>query len=157
MTSLAESASVPPPPPPHRKGWWERNIIWVVIGGSLLVVAAGAAVIGSIVFLVFGLLKSSDAYQIAVQAAQNDPRVIAQLGEPIRPGWWMSGSVETSGSSGSADLQIPISGPQGSATVYAVAERRGGAWTFQVLACDVKETGERIPLRPAGGANPVAW
>ena len=73
-----------------------------------------------IFFLVFSVLKSSDVYKTALARAKNNPRVVAALGDPIHDGLVPSGKTNVEGPSGEADLAIPISGPKGKATIYAV-------------------------------------
>ena len=45
-------------------------------------------------------LKNTDVYTGAVEIAQNDARVIDELGEPIETGLLFSGSINTSPNSG---------------------------------------------------------
>ena len=96
--------------------------------------------------LVFGLMKSSDAYKDAVAAAKAHPSVQQTLGSPIEEGMFTTGSIKISGPSGQADLAIPIAGPSGKATVYAVATRSAGQWTFSTLVVEIKDTKQRIDL-----------
>ena len=96
--------------PIEQRSWFRRNLKWLIpVGclGSLLVCAGG---IGAIVLIVFGAIKSSDAYTEALERATSNAAVQAALGTPIQAGWFPTGSINTSGSSGSADLAIPISG-----------------------------------------------
>ena len=90
-----------------------------------------------IFFLVFSVLKSSDVYKTALERAKNDIRVTAALGTPIHDGLIPSGKTNVTRPSGEADLAIPISGPKGSATIYAVATKSGGEWTFSKLEVQV--------------------
>lgn len=101
------------------------------------------------VLVVFGAMKQSDAYKMAVARAKSDPRVTSALGTPISEGLFLSGSTNVTGGSGEADLTIPISGPKGKADIYAVATKSGGEWTFSKLAVKIANTGETIDL--AGG------
>ncbi len=50
------------------------------------------------------------------------------------------------GGSGEADLAIPISGPKGKATIYAVATKSGGKWTYSKLTVQVVGGGDEIDL-----------
>jgi hypothetical protein len=109
----------------------------------LLLVTGFVVVIASIVF---GALKSSDAYKTALARAKADPRVVAALGSPITDGFLISGKTNVSGTSGHADLTVPISGPKGKGTIYFVASKFAGEWTFSKLLVEVGETGERIDL-----------
>ncbi len=90
-----------------------------------------------IVFAVFGMLKSSDAYKAAVARAKADSRVTSALGTPISEGWFVSGNTNVNGGSGQADLSIPIKGPKGSATIYAVATKSGGQWIYTRLTVQI--------------------
>jgi hypothetical protein len=76
---------------------------------GLLAIFTGLAAL--IVTVVFGMLKSSDAYQGALARARADPAVVMALGSPIEEGWFVMGNINISGSSGEADLAIPVSGP----------------------------------------------
>ena len=126
--------------------WYKRNYKWFVpticIGG-LLSVAGFAALIFCVVF---GVMKSSDAYKEAVARAKADPTVIQALGSPITEGFFVTGNIRVNNSSGYANLAIPISGPNGNATIYVVASKSEGQWTFQRLIVGIVKTGLRIDL-----------
>ncbi|MEY2557382.1 MAG: hypothetical protein QOE34_807 [Verrucomicrobiota bacterium] len=101
-----------------------------------------------IIALVLGALKSSDAYKMAVARAKADPRVVSALGSPIEEGLLVFGNTNVNGSSGKADLTIPISGPNGKGSIYFVASKSAGEWTFSKLVVTVGKTGEKIDLAP---------
>ena len=130
----------------EKRGWWSRNWKWFVPVGCLSMLVVGAVVIVLIVTLVFGALKSSDAYKQALAKAATNPTVISELGEPIEAGWVVSGSISVNGSSGEADISIPISGPKKSATVYAVGRKSAGQWTFSRLEVEIPNRPVRINL-----------
>ena len=58
----------------------------------------------------------------------------------------MSGNINVNGSSGHADLSIPIFGPKGKGKIYAVARKSAGVWQFQTLQVEVEGQPERIDL-----------
>ena len=119
-------------------------IKWVAGGcGCLLVLGVLAAV--AIVFGVFGVIKSSNVYEEALARARSHPAATAALGEPIETGWYLTGSVETSGPGGEASLSVPLEGPRGEGTLYVEATKRAGAWSYELLELAV-EGGERIDL-----------
>lgn len=146
----------PPPPPfapaPHPvppPSWWSRNWKWFVPTGCCLTpLVLGGAFAAFLVLVIFGALKQTDVYQTAVARAKADPRVTAALGTPIEEGWWLSGNTEVSGGSGEANLSIPISGPKDKGTIYAVATKSAGVWTFSKLTVKVDSSGETIDLNP---------
>ncbi|HEV8486035.1 MAG TPA: cytochrome c oxidase assembly factor Coa1 family protein [Blastocatellia bacterium] len=131
---------------PEKRGWWSRNWKWFVPVGCLSILAAVAVVIVLIVTLVFGALKSSDVYKQAMAKATANPTVISEIGQPIESGWMVSGSISVTGSSGEADISIPISGPKKSGTLYAVARKSAGEWKFSRLEVEVPNRPLRINL-----------
>lgn len=138
----------PPPPlspfPPSRPNWWQRNWRWFVPAGcfSLLVLFLGF--IGVIVLVATTAMKSSDAYKVAVARAKADPRVVRVLGEPVREGMFTSGNVNVSGGAGQADFKIPLSGPRAKGTLYAVATKSAGEWTYSTLTVKVEGSEETV-------------
>lgn len=125
--------------------WWGRNWKWVLPVGCLTPVLLCGGFIAAILAIVFGALKSSDAYTEALARAQKDRRVQAALGEPIEAGFFVSGNISLNNDRGHADLRIPISGPNGNATIYVVANKAAGKWTYTRLDV-VPDGGERIDL-----------
>ena len=143
-------------PQPQQKGCWGRNWKWLVPTGCLglivLVAAAGAAIF----FAVMSAVKSSEVYRFALARAKSNPSVVEELGEPIKDGWLVRGSVEMSGARGHASFRIPISGPKKSGTIYAEALKDpqvGENWYYTTLAVEVEGRPDRIDLRaPARAA-----
>jgi hypothetical protein len=126
--------------------WWQRNWKWFVPVACLGFLALFAAFVMLIIAIGFGMIKSTDVYKDALATAQTHPAVVQALGSPIKAGIFVMGSMNTSGSSGQADLAIPISGPNGKGTIYAVATKTAGRWTFSRLVVEIKATKERIEL-----------
>ena len=133
----------------EESSWWDRNRRKVIVIGCLgcsgmvlLSVGAAAGCVG----LVLRMMKSSGAYQIALDRVKQDGAVIERLGEPIEPGWYVTGSFQTSGTSGNAAIEFPVRGPQGKGTVTAEATKHRGQWQLDYLAVEIKETGEHIVL-----------
>ena len=91
-------------------------------------------------------MKSSDVYKEAVAHAEAHPAVRTAMGTPLEEGTLVTGELNTSGASGHADLAIPISGPNGKGTLFAVADKSAGQWTFSILVVEIKETRQRIDL-----------
>ena len=73
---------------------------------------------------------------------------MAALGTPIEEGWYLLGNTNVNGRSGDADLSIPVSGPKGKGTIYAVATKSGGEWSYSKLTVKIDSTGEMIDLGP---------
>src|SRR6185437_2204968 len=142
---------VPAPMPPmqvQRPSWFSRNWKWfvptVIVGAILLL----ALFIGGIAALVFTGIKSSEPYQYAVTIASADARVTTQLGAPVMPGWYATGNINVSDSSGNADLAIPLNGTLRHGTVYVVARKSAGVWHYRMLQVAIDGEAERINLLP---------
>jgi hypothetical protein len=116
-----------------------------VPSGCLTVLVLFAIFVFSMVILVFGAMKSSDVYKTALRRAQVDPRVRHALGSHIHAGMFLSGSTNVTGSSGKADLSIPISGSKGKGTIYVVATKSEGEWHYSKLTVKTAD-GDAIDL-----------
>ena len=101
--------------------------------------------VAAIILIVFGAMKSSDAYKMAVTRAKAHPAVIEALGTPIEEGLFLSGNTNVNGSSGEADLSVPLSGPKGKGTLYVVATKSAGEWNYSKLVF-AKPDGQRVDL-----------
>jgi hypothetical protein len=104
------------------------------------------AFVCSIALIIFGAMKSSDVYQGALAKAKTSSAVTQVLGSPIKDGLFLSGSTNVNGASGEANLAIPLSGPKGEGTLYVVATKSAGLWTYSSLILEVKQTKKRIDL-----------
>jgi hypothetical protein len=114
------------------------------VGGTLVL----TGMIALFVSIVFGFMKSSDAYVGALARAKAAPAVIAALGTPLKEGWYVTGNIRVSGPTGLAVLAIPVSGPKGGATIYVEATKHLGEWQFDHLIVQLESTHKRIDLAP---------
>lgn len=117
-----------------------RGVVGCVTG--LLILACGVLVVG----LVFGLMRSSAVYKQALAEVQAHPDAIRALGEPIKPGLFLNGSISASKDSGAADFEIPVSGSRDKGTVYVTAVKAGGEWQLTTLELTTKKYPDRIDL-----------
>lgn len=132
--------------PPGQKSWLGRNWKWFVPVGCLSMVLMIVGVIAAVIYLAFGSMKSSYAYEQAMAKTRSNAAVIRELGEPIESGWLISGRINVSESSGNADLSIPVSGPKKSGTVYVLAAKRLGKWDLHALEIEIEGEAKRINL-----------
>jgi hypothetical protein len=139
-----------------RKGWFSRNWRWLVPTFLIIFVVLPLLLIGSI----FAAMKNSDAAKESLLRAQKNALVVEKLGTPIEEGWMVSGSINTSTTSGDADLAVPISGPKGQGKIYVTAHKSAGAWGYQVMEVAIEGSNQRINLlsESAGGtgAQPIS-
>jgi hypothetical protein len=101
---------------------------------------------GAVMLFVFSSLGNSEVARMAFDRAASDHAVVQRLGQPIKRGWLTSGSINTTGPGGDADLAIPIAGPKGKGELYLSAKKAVGAWTFQSLQVQVEGDSARIDL-----------
>jgi hypothetical protein len=128
------------------RGWWSRNWKWFVPVSCLTGVLGMVAVCGGLMLALFGVMKSSWAYTEGLDLARHNKAVVAKLGEPIEGGRMVSGSVNVSGSSGHANLAIPLSGPRGSGVLYVVAHKVADKWRWASAEVEITGAGQRIDL-----------
>jgi hypothetical protein len=110
---------------------------WIGLGCGVLFLAV-VAFVGFMVIVVFGSMRSTTPYKEAVALAQSDSRVVEALGSPVKAGYIFSGQVDTTDSSGHANLSIPVHGPKGGGILAVKATKGGGTWTYQVMKVDIK-------------------
>lgn len=130
---------------PRQKSWFGRNWLWVVPVGCLLPFVAVGGCVTVLVVGIFGALKSSDAYHQSLAAVRADAQVTDSLGEPISPGFLVSGNINVSTDGGNADVHYDITGPKGTGTVHAVAYKEAGSWKFRSLIVETS-SGEKIDV-----------
>jgi hypothetical protein len=126
---------------PKMKTWMKITIVAVVC----LALFTG--------FLFFGIneiFRKSDVYVATLNEAQKSPCVIARLGQPVVAKGMISGSIETSEMTGSADLEIPIRGPKAKGNLSVSAKKSDSSWTINSLTLEVE--GTSLQLIPAASA-----
>ncbi|MDP1561409.1 MAG: cytochrome c oxidase assembly factor Coa1 family protein [Pirellulaceae bacterium] len=139
-------------------GWTERsnsprtgvksNTLIIVV---LLLVVIGLPLCtcgGCVATLWFGVsaaLQGSEPYKRAVAEAQNNAEVRELLGEPVEPGYLVSGSINLNNDGGDCDIQIPISGPKDSGSVRIRGTRSGGTWRYDEITAEIN--GQQIDLQ----------
>jgi TonB family protein len=139
-------------PSQQPKGCLGRNWKWMLPVGCLGLILVGVVVVGGIFFAAMSAIKSSDVYKGALERARANHEAVALLGEPIKDGWFVKGNVNFAGSSGTANFEVPVSGPKSSGTLYVRALYEG-AWMYERLDL-APEGGETISLLERG-AEPV--
>jgi hypothetical protein len=136
------------PYPPYRPSWWNRNWKWFVPLGCLGCCMGAIGIVVAIAIFVLGALKTSDVYKEALRRVEESPRVVAEIGQPVEDGWFVSGSIDVRDSSGEANFVIPLKGPKGAGKVYVVASKRLGQWQFSSLTFEAESSSKRVDLLP---------
>ncbi len=137
--------------PQPRPGWWKRNWKWFVPVSLVCLLLFGVGVIALIFSLVMSSIKSSPVYTRALASAKDDPALIAELGSPIEAGWYVTGSISSTGQNSYADFSIPIHGPRNSGTLHVMALKSPvvkGMEDWKITALEAKVTGRSEPIFP---------
>ena len=120
---------VPLPAPAPARSWFSRNWKWlipVVVGVPVLFVAG-------IISLVFGIMKSTEPYKHSTELVLRDPQALQAMGSPVKMGWLVTGSIQTSGSSGEAELAIPVHGSMHEGKLYVIAKKSMDVWHYESI------------------------
>jgi hypothetical protein len=138
---IGGNAMTPAVQPQKRFGWvkWALLIVVLLVG-----LPAGCS------YWLFGFLANNEAAKLAVLQAEQHPAVAAKLGTPLKVGRFASGSINVSGTSGDADLALPVSGPKGAGTLYVKATRTAGRWNIELLQLAPDDGSSRINVVPGG-------
>lgn len=118
---------------PVKKSWLDRNARWKIPLGCLLVIVLLGAFVAIIFTVVEGSFRKSAVYKEALARAERDPQVASRIGVPLWPSRVLQGEIHVSGSSGTAHMTIPVTGPRGKATIYLDARKAAGTWEFLTL------------------------
>jgi hypothetical protein len=114
---------MPPSPEQPQHNWWSKNAFWVVPLGCFGFVSIIGVFLITVLFVVYGALRSSDPYKQALATANADTRVVRVLGAPITDRFFTTGSFNTSGPTGRAEFALPVKGPKGNATIFVTASK----------------------------------
>ena len=116
-------------------------------GGCAIAVMGVLVLMVGILWLVMSFLKGADACQMSLKAAQQSEVMRVELGEPITMGWVVSGSIKINNGDGTADVNVPISGPKGSASIHTVGTKKGGGpWSFTKMQATIESSGKQVDL-----------
>lgn len=120
--------------------WWKRNWKWVVpVGGCMSLIVLFVMFVGSIFYGVTTALEESQPYEYALEKINQDEVLTQQLGSPIEKDGIIQGSYNYSNGDKSADMRIPVSGPNGSGTLIVQATGEDDNWTYNVIRVEIKD------------------
>lgn len=124
------------------------KIIGLIGCGCLGLILLGLLVGGGIFYGITKALKSNDPYRDSIAAVETNPEAIAALGEPVEPGFFLSGSININNGVGDVDFSIPVSGPKGKGTVRVKGIKPSGSvtWNYDIWELVVDGKPEAIPL-----------
>jgi len=124
---------------PH-PSWWKRNWKWVVpVGGCLSLIILFIMFVGSIFYGVTTALEESQPYEYALEKINQDEAITRQLGSPIEKAGMIQGSYNYSNGTKTADMKIPIAGPNGTGILFVEASGEDDNWTYNVIRVEIKD------------------
>lgn len=129
-----------------QKTWFQRHLGLTIAGGCAVVLAAALTFALVLFTFIFGMMRNSDPAKMALKQAQSNPIVAERLGTPLETGWFMSGNINVTGSSGHAEMETPVSGSKGKGTIYLVADKNAGLWSFSTLQVAFADGEPRVDL-----------
>lgn len=97
-------------------------------------------------FILIGNMLKGEAFDQSMAAISQNSEVIEIVGEPIEAGYFVMGSIQTSGANGKASLQYSISGPKGEADVYVQAYKEMEAWELYNVVVHWPESDKKIQV-----------
>jgi len=113
---------------------------WVKVAvGAAIVLAIGGIFAGCLLYTINKMMRSSKPYQMAMDKATASPCVVAKLGTPLLSKGMISGNLEEGPSDGSADLDIPLTGPKGKGSLHVEAELLDSVWNLKDLTLAYSE------------------
>ncbi|TDP01529.1 cytochrome c oxidase assembly factor Coa1 family protein [Flavobacterium sp. 245] len=128
-----------------KRSWWNRNWKWFVPTGCLSLIVLFALFLVGVFFEVTSIIKDSDAYKESMTRVEHNKIIIEKLGSPIETDGMVSGTVSSTNDIRKCDVQVPLKGPKGKATLFVVGEKRG-TWKYSEMSVYIEKTGEKINL-----------
>lgn len=125
--------------------WFARNWAWAVPAGCLAFLAAFALLVVVLFAGLMAMFRETEVYPHTMQMARSNATVAAALGTPIESGWYMTGEIQVTPATGHADISIPLEGPNGTGTMYVVADKSAGKWRYDSVEVELSD-GTRIDL-----------
>ena len=152
-TSNVPTPPYPLVPEPVKRSWLDRHGRWKIPLGCLIVVLLFCAFVAVILTVVNVSFRNSTVYQEALARAGRSPEVVSRIGEPLQPGRIAQGKLNVAGSTGTANMRIPVTGPRGQATIVLDARKVDGAWVFRTLEVEFEGQSDVVNLLEGAPAS----
>ncbi len=131
----------------QQKSWFGRNWPWLIpVGGCLVIILLFIFGVGAAIFGVSKILTESEPYEYAVETALNNEELISIIGEPIETDGMMQGSLNYNNGKSSADITVPLKGPNGKASVTIIGEKLDDEWDYEEFYITINATNQKINL-----------
>ena len=130
-------------------GWWPKNKSWILPVAIILgCIGIFILVIAIVIYFVVGAVKQTEPYLQGLNYAKTNPAVIALIGEPMEPSFFVGGSIPSPNEQGMVDLAITVSGPKGNGVILIAGQSQGGQWYYKRLLFRDLSSTQVIELKP---------
>lgn len=130
----------------HRN-WFDRNWKWAVpAGGCLIILIIGIIFLVGMVGGITSIFKDSAPYQEAIRLAEENPEVQSAMGSPLESDGMISGNIVRSKGENSAQMSVPVKGPEGKGRIHFDAFEENDTWKFEELFVIPERTRDTIWL-----------
>lgn len=127
--------------------WLKYNWKWAIPLVALgIFVPVTSCVFLTVLLVSFLGVRSLKVYKLTMTAVRADARPARLIGTPLQPGILVLGTYSRRVSGPMVNLTVPLYGPEGKATAFAVAAKTDGKWQFTTLQIQVKGQQEHIDL-----------
>jgi len=127
--------------------WLKQNWKWLL---PMAVISAFFPItifaLTSVLLTCLFCVKSSKIYRKTIITVQKNDRVLKLIGSPVKAGLLVMGNISRRTTETMVNMSIPLSGPDGQATVFAVAKRQKKEWCFTTLQVQCRKSGTHIDL-----------
>ena len=96
--------------------------------------------------LVISIMLKGAAFEQSLKIIKSNSEVIQLIGEPIKPGLFVTGNISINGPNGHASLQYSVYGPKGEAEAYVLAYKEMGEWILQEVIVFSEEHNQKIQV-----------
>jgi len=127
--------------------WLRYNWKWLLPMAALgIFVPVTTCILVTVLLFSFLAFRTSTIYKQTMAAVRTDDRLIELIGSPVQPGILVLGTFSRHASGTMVNLTIPLYGPKGKATAFAVGSKTGGKWKFTTLQVQAKDRQDNIDL-----------
>ena len=139
---MSQFDAAAPQPNADRTGF-SKHLLWILPTGCLVVLLCCCGGGGGLLWFGYNMVTTHPVYTQGVERASSDPTVREWLGTPIEAGFFTEAEINETDQ---ARLTLPLTGPEGSATLEMDAYLVDGRWEFENLEVTSHETGETVQL-----------
>ncbi len=133
----------------ERPSWWKRNWKWAMpVGGCLTVIIITIILFVGGIFALADQIKTSTGSDEALLDAQQNPEIIAILGEPIESNGFGQFNVFINNGVKTSNSLTPIKGPKGEGVIQISSREENGKTVYDLYIFTAEGSDEVIDLTP---------